>query len=631
MRWRLLAFVMVLSVPFALGHWCSCFPGCASYTDYMCAYPDRNSPSYSEEDNGFSFNVHIEQWRAEITSEFGGGCPVRDDVDRLEDRNQARDGPGTPEDNLCGVPITMDNFEVEDVECQKNLGEGWNPCDGDELDFSFGDPSPSSFTYDYDYTAPGWQCTRDPSSDAKKSRVPVFIEVTTDADEGEYRIKLRAGWDPDLYNPPAFGDCSGDGCSERVGDSYKDLEVTIDVPEPCIPDCDGKECGDDGCGGVCGTCDAINCTGEHMAGSCQIPCESGLCGDACITRCRCADGYFNCDDDDDNGCESKGIPSGLGSYSNPCTNETCDDMCETEGDTMCDEELVMTCGDYDDDSCLEWSLPEECPAVACQVGVCSTSACSYSFLGLDETDDLCYGNTGCVGGQCYCDGAGMCYSKARVQCFDGIQDLDETDVDCGGPMCDLCPQGKKCRVDNDCETNFCKDGVCEEFVCTDGDKRTCSPYSGCYGTMVCVDGQWQECMHNCTCDSTAECPKKKCMDVECIGGRCEYMPGDCECVPSWECGPWSECINNIQERVCKDEFDCGTNLNRPLERRGCGSLSELRQKGRVETAEPKKDYDIDEVIQEKLGGKWMMVTTVVAAIFIIMPTLFVILYQRRRQ
>lgn len=33
----------------------------------------------------------------------------------------------------------------------------------------------------------------------------------------------------------------------------------------CVPDCTGKECGDDGCGGICGTCE-VNCT-----------CESGQC------------------------------------------------------------------------------------------------------------------------------------------------------------------------------------------------------------------------------------------------------------------------------------------------------------------------------------------------------------------
>jgi hypothetical protein len=39
----------------------------------------------------------------------------------------------------------------------------------------------------------------------------------------------------------------------------------------CTPECEGKECGPDGCGGTCGTCDfkARECT---EAGRCEGPC-----------------------------------------------------------------------------------------------------------------------------------------------------------------------------------------------------------------------------------------------------------------------------------------------------------------------------------------------------------------------
>jgi len=58
----------------------------------------------------------------------------------------------------------------------------------------------------------------------------------------------------------------------------------------CIPDCDGKECGDDGCGGVCGSCgDSVEC----VDGLCQPLCGNGLCVDAgencstCVADCGC--------------------------------------------------------------------------------------------------------------------------------------------------------------------------------------------------------------------------------------------------------------------------------------------------------------------------------------------------------
>ena len=58
-------------------------------------------------------------------------------------------------------------------------------------------------------------------------------------------------------------DVDGDGTKESFSfavlhDAIRaDLVGVVGVtdPDPCVPDCDGKECGDDGCGGSCGGCD----------------------------------------------------------------------------------------------------------------------------------------------------------------------------------------------------------------------------------------------------------------------------------------------------------------------------------------------------------------------------------------
>ena len=52
----------------------------------------------------------------------------------------------------------------------------------------------------------------------------------------------------------------------------------------CIPDCAGKECGDNGCGGSCGSC------GIGLA------CNEGLCGEPCEPNCtnkECGDNGCN--------------------------------------------------------------------------------------------------------------------------------------------------------------------------------------------------------------------------------------------------------------------------------------------------------------------------------------------------
>jgi len=40
-------------------------------------------------------------------------------------------------------------------------------------------------------------------------------------------------------------------------------------------------------------------------------------------------------------------------------------------------------------------------------------------------------------------------------CYDGIQNQDETDIDCGGKICPKCPLGKRCKVDEDCMSGYC--------------------------------------------------------------------------------------------------------------------------------------------------------------------------------
>ena len=45
-------------------------------------------------------------------------------------------------------------------------------------------------------------------------------------------------------------------------------------------------------------------------------------------------------------------------------------------------------------------------------------------------------------------------------CDDGVQNGDETDVDCGGSVCGGCTDGQSCIVNSDCLSNHCGDGFC---------------------------------------------------------------------------------------------------------------------------------------------------------------------------
>ncbi len=66
-----------------------------------------------------------------------------------------------------------------------------------------------------------------------------------------------------------------------------------DVCEECVPDCSDRECGDDGCGGSCGTClPGYECVDGTCRG-CTADCSGRVCGDdGCGGSCGvCQAGY----------------------------------------------------------------------------------------------------------------------------------------------------------------------------------------------------------------------------------------------------------------------------------------------------------------------------------------------------
>jgi len=85
------------------------------------------------------------------------------------------------------------------------------------------------------------------------------------------------------------------------------------TPNPDFqPDCDGRECGDDGCGGSCGTCSpGLVCTDDGACVACEANCTGRECGDdGCGGSCgtcgadetcqsgRCEEATDNCTGDD---------------------------------------------------------------------------------------------------------------------------------------------------------------------------------------------------------------------------------------------------------------------------------------------------------------------------------------------
>jgi hypothetical protein len=131
--------------------------------------------------------------------------------------------------------------------------------------------------------------------------------------------------------------CGDDGCGGSCGTCGDDTlcEPVSGTCASCLPDCTGRACGDDGCGGSCGTCagDLAYC----VAGQCQCSpqCAGRICGDdGCGGSCGDCDDGFSCVD---GGCQCAPQCEGKQCGPDGCGNlcGVCDGGCDCGDDGTC--------------------------------------------------------------------------------------------------------------------------------------------------------------------------------------------------------------------------------------------------------------------------------------------------------
>jgi len=169
-------------------------------------------------------------------------------------------------------------------------------------------------------------------------------------------------------------------------------------------------------------------------------------------------------------------------------------------------------------------------------------SCDNGIQDGDETDvdcggscqDKCGGGQGCeVGDDCTSQECGMGMTCEGPSCTDGLQNGDETDVDCGGGSCPPCEDGDTCNVGPDCESMMCADGTCGGGgpSCRDGIVD---------GNETDVDCGGPDCE---PCDDGEDCL----VDDDCVSQLCDPRTNTCA-VPS--------CTDGVQNGGETDE-DCG--------------------------------------------------------------------------
>jgi len=80
------------------------------------------------------------------------------------------------------------------------------------------------------------------------------------------------------------------------------------------------------------------------------------------------------------------------------------------------------------------------------------------------------------------------------------------------------------------------------------------------------------------------------------------------CAESWECGNWTACVNDAQERNCTDLNDCGTTINKPVESRYCGGNESCINDSICELGCENQGGDIDCSCEEQNNASSLNIT-----------------------
>ncbi|MFH1533022.1 MAG: hypothetical protein ABIK09_20040 [Pseudomonadota bacterium] len=396
------------------------------------------------------------------------------------------------------------------------------------------------------------------------------------------------------------------------GDIGADLDVpsrSVDVGPVCIPNCTGKTCGDNGCGGVCGGCPEAPCIESH--------CDEGICvlamleSEGCFIDGKCWEAlrlnpenqcqacvgqtpfmwwkspFDGCEDGDpctlNDSCKNEVCTSGVAKDcddGNPCTHDLCESV---SGDCLhdpvdgpeaaCDDGDSCTADLCDSGACMNPISPEaalgEVPGCECWLEQDCGTLTLVAYDDWTPSGPLVSLDVDClefpkpwrtieVVFEGYKLGAvltGMSSSTLEFNIpwgliHQGVQRICFSIADDGVPLC--CPEATVCLpVSYDVLCDFLADPICD-----DGNPCTASAclWDSNLDHRKCVFGPMDIDDHPFCCPSTGDCVGPS-GPVPCIQGQC-----------AWSCLQDADCDDGIPETAdpcvqdpgapCSDEGYC---------------------------------------------------------------------------
>lgn len=394
--------------------------------------------------------------------------------------------------------------------------------------------------------------------------------IATSADVQSCSNGLRDGNETDI-------DCGGDsnngGCAARCALGRKCTEDS---------DCSSSHCNEETL--VCREETFLEqCTNGIRDGSeTSIDCGGGQCRSYLYSAVNGNTSYNSYNDSDAFLCPlGAACTNDADCLSQTCSNGTCI-SCQDgirngdEGDVDCGS---AQCVDYYRH--YPYDKPSNVSAAGANITADDNGRC------LDGS--TCTSPSQCSSGVCH-ETLGIC-----VSCSNGIQDGDETGIDCGGQVCSRrCRVGKGCeqmydcqtqRCSASCSTGTCSAGVCETVysiadadldadilgssaaynyiveVCSDGEVSETETDIDCGGNLCTTIGL--TCDDGLSCELDRDCDSNLCLSGTCVSCENNIVDGnetDVDCggiVCATRCDYDASCLSTSD---CIDDAFCWTQV-----------------------------------------------------------------------
>ena len=556
------------------------FPGCAAYCDdILCEHDAICSKDPSDHPD----ECEIDEFGWVIDSDNDGICDAldmcQDTPEGCEVQDYGEENPGCAAD--CESPLCKKDkicaLQPSDhpSECERDES-GWvidSDNDGicDALDMCQDTPEDCE-VQGYNDSMPG--CAADCMDPFCKKDKYCFLAPQNHPDECEVD---ELGW---------VIDSDGDGICDALDlcqDTSEGCEVQgyNDMSPGCAADCDMPECTDDA------FCRKLDKCERDAFGNIIDSDGDGIC-----------DGVDVCENTLP-GCPVYPYSHRLAGCPSDCSHPRC------IGDTYCD---CLSC----DDCMTSFPVCDASKCKFCNFGMCAIGdfdgfekcydcsrfvKCSDYLSEADCERNPCLATRECdwVNNSCVLAGT-IDRPPSKDQCFNGILDGDETDVDCGG-SCNPCSEGKACIVDSDCRSGLCSEGVCEyPGNCFDGIQNQGESDVDCGGPCdPCEDGLG--CFEDLDCES-GFCNDGKCASPTCFDKIQNQGESDVDCG-----GPCTPC--NVGKQ-CNRDSDCASEVCDPITAK-CVE----RDSNEVPIKPPLDPYDDEE---PRKGFPWLLLIIILALI-----------------